>query len=216
MTITLFHSPGACSRTQLVLLEAAGAPYDLRIVRLPAGENRLPAFLAFNPKGKVPVLQDGGRVLTENVAIATWLGRRFPAAGFMPAIGDEVAHTQALSWLAFVASGLHPTIFRARMAARVAPGAEDAHAAIKAAAVADLQAQLQVAEDHLATRDWLVADRWTAPDVYLWWALGRGAEAGVDLAKLPRLAALKARLDAEPAVQRALQREAAAVAALPA
>jgi hypothetical protein len=55
-----------------------------------------------------------------------------------------------------------------------------------------------------------------APDAYLFWVVTRGCENGIDLAKLPNVAAHFARLQQDPVVVRALEREAAAAAALPA
>src|SRR3954466_9541198 len=97
--LTLYHSPGACSRVPLILLEAAGAAYDLQLVRLHQGENKKPDFQRLNPKGKVPVLAWRGQVLTENMAIACFLAQQFPGAGLMPPPQQPWEFAQALSWL---------------------------------------------------------------------------------------------------------------------
>jgi glutathione S-transferase len=70
----LYYSPGASSVGIHVLLEEIDKPYGLRKVSLQNGEQHKPEFLRINPKAKVPTLvRDDGTVLTEFLAIATWL-----------------------------------------------------------------------------------------------------------------------------------------------
>ena len=57
--ITLFHSPQTRSSGALALLEELGAPYQLHVLNMKAGEQRGAAYLALNPMGKVPAI-DGG------------------------------------------------------------------------------------------------------------------------------------------------------------
>jgi glutathione S-transferase len=212
--LMLFHSPGACSRVPLLLLQKAKAQYELRIVRLMAGENNAPAFQELNPSGKVPVLVRDGEVLTENVAIATWLAREFPHAKLMPNPADGWGYAQALSWLSTGATTLHPLIGRVRMSKKIVAG-EQAQASVKEMGVTELYRQLQFFDTRLAARRWLSGDDWMAPDAYLFWAATRASENGVDLRKLPNVAALLARLGDDPVVVAALEREKTAVAALP-
>jgi glutathione S-transferase len=212
--LALYHSPGACSRVPLVLLAKAQANYELRIVRTGAGENRAPAFLQVNPKGKVPVLVRNGEALTENVAIVSFLAQQFPQARLMPHPIDGWGYGQALSWLAWGATTLQPLVGRIRSPQRIAEG-EQAQASVQAMGVAELQRSLQLADQRLSARRWLAGDDWMAPDVYLFWVVTRGIENGIDLGKLPSLAAHFQRLQQEPVLVQALAREASAVAALP-
>ena len=75
---TLFVAPGTCARVPTIALEEIGVPYETELVRLPLKEQKSPAFLAINPKGKVPALLIDGVPLTENVAILTWLNQTSP------------------------------------------------------------------------------------------------------------------------------------------
>ena len=68
---------------------------------------RAPDYLALNPEGKVPTLVVDGRPLTEVAAILFYLARRFPDAELLPRENIE-AEAQALSWMSFIASTLHP------------------------------------------------------------------------------------------------------------
>jgi glutathione S-transferase len=205
--LTLYHSPGACSRVPLILLQAAQADFHLRIVKLQAGDNHSPEFLCLNAKGKVPVLERDGQVLTENMAISTWIASAYPQAQLMPAQSDGWDYAQALSWLSFGTSVLHPLIFRARMAHRVVEG-ESARASAKSMAQAELRRQLLVANIHLEQRDWLCAPHWMAPDVMLFWCTGRAQDCGLDLSNMPALRAHFSRLAADPRILAALSLEA--------
>lgn len=207
-TCTLHHAPGACSRVPLVLLEATGRPYDVVTVKLQQGEQHQAVFQQLNPKGKVPVLVHNHQPLTENVAIALWLAQQHPAARLLPAPGDAWAHAQAVSWLAWCATTLHPLIFRVRMAQRVTDLAE-AQPGVKRLALEELGKQLLVAERHLQHHDWLDQGGRTAPDIYLYWCTGRALEAGLPADTVPHLVAHRERVHALPEVQRALERESA-------
>ena len=68
---------------------------------------RAPDYLALNPEGKVPTLIVDGRPLTEVAAILYYLAKRFPDAELLPR-DDIEADAQALSWMSFIASTLHP------------------------------------------------------------------------------------------------------------
>jgi glutathione S-transferase len=117
-TPRLYFSPGACSRVPMILLEEAHAAYTLQRVSAQLGQTRSQAFLRLNPKGKVPVLVDGGQTITENVAIALHLAQRFADAALLPTPPQPRDLTEALSLLSWCASGLHPLIGRLRMPQR--------------------------------------------------------------------------------------------------
>ncbi|MES2611871.1 MAG: glutathione S-transferase family protein [Pseudomonadota bacterium] len=206
------HSPGACSRVPLILLERAGVPYDLRIVRLQQGAHLTPEFLALNPKGKVPVLMAGPDAITDNLAIAAWLALEYPHAQLLPPTSRALEFCQALSWLAFSAANLHPLVFRARMAHRVVEG-EGPQQSARQLAVHELERQLAIADAQLSERLHLVGPVWSAADAYLLWCAQRAAESGARLANLHHLQRFIDRMNKEPAVERAIRKEAAATAA---
>ena len=107
--IVLFHCPNSRSTGSLVLLEELGAPYELRVMNMQAGEQRQPAYLAINPMGKVPAILHGDVLVTEQVAIYLYLGDLFPAAGLTPAIGDK-RRGPYLRWMAFYAGCFEPAV----------------------------------------------------------------------------------------------------------
>jgi glutathione S-transferase len=107
--ITLFHAPNTRSSAALILLEEIGAPYDLHILNMKAGEQRQPAYLAINPMGKVPAIKHGDALVTEQVAIFIYLADLFADAGLAPAIGDA-RRGPYLRWLVFYGSCFEPAV----------------------------------------------------------------------------------------------------------
>src|SRR5579859_7581154 len=107
--ITLFHSPQCRSVSALTLLEELGAPYQLKVLNMKAGEQRKAPYLAINPLGKVPAILHGNALITEQVAIFIYLADLFPEAGLAPAIGDP-QRGPYLRWLAFYAACLEPAV----------------------------------------------------------------------------------------------------------
>jgi glutathione S-transferase len=107
--ITLFHAPNTRSSAALMLLEDLGAPYELHLLNLKAGEQRAAAYLAINPMGKVPALKHGGALITEQVAIFIYLADLFAQAGLAPAIGTP-ERGPYLRWLVFYGSCFEPAV----------------------------------------------------------------------------------------------------------
>src|SRR5256885_1794321 len=74
--LTLYYAPGACSMASHIALEETGAPYKTQVVALAQGEQTKPEYLnSVNSRGKVPALKTDDGILTENVAILTYLAR---------------------------------------------------------------------------------------------------------------------------------------------
>ena len=105
--LTLYYSPGSSSMAVHIALHEIGVPFESRPFHLPSKEQRAPAYLALNPEGKVPTLLIDGRPLTEVAAILYLSRQKFPAAGSGRQTIIE-AEAQAISWMSFIASTIHP------------------------------------------------------------------------------------------------------------
>ena len=178
--LVLYFAPGACSRVALVALEETGVAYEAKPVALTAGQQRQPEYLTLNPKGKVPLLVTPEGRLSENVAIVAWLDALHPQAGLLPPASEPWARAQAISWLSWSASALHPMVYRMRMTPRIHPDAAT-HPVIKTTALAEAAQQLAVAEEALADgRAWLGGAQWRMADTHVCWAFGRSVDSGLD------------------------------------
>ena len=89
----------------LWVLEEVGAPYEFVEVDLKRGQHREPAFLALNPAGKVPVLYDGGTIVTESAAICMHLAERHPESGLLPPAGTP-ERSEFYRWTSFILTEL--------------------------------------------------------------------------------------------------------------
>jgi glutathione S-transferase len=114
----LYYSPGACSMAVHAVLNEIGADYEAINVNKPGTKTRTPEFLAINSRGSVPTLLIDGKVMKEGGAILTYLCDTHKSK-LLPASGWERA--QALQWLMFCNSTLHPAYSRMFWVPRVMP-----------------------------------------------------------------------------------------------
>ncbi len=204
--IKLFYSPGACSLAPHIALEEAGAEFDAVLTSTRDGSVGRPEYLAVNPKGKVPALLTERGVLTENPAILGWIAQTFPAAR-LANLQDSYALADTQAFNSFLSSTVHvafnhwfkPEGWTADPA--VAP-------AVKARAGELIAKHLGLIESRFSDgREWVHGD-YTTSDGYLvvflrWLTLMRAGR----IEDYPGLALHRARVQARPAVQRALERE---------
>src|SRR5580693_8639893 len=105
--LTLYYSPGASSVIPHITLEEIRVPYQRKLINLAKGEHKTDAYLKINPHGKVPALCVDGNVLTENVAILTYLAKQFLDARLLPQ--NLLEEARCMSTMAWFASTVHPT-----------------------------------------------------------------------------------------------------------
>ena len=205
MSLKLFFAPGACSFVPHSMLELAGVPFEPILVKLHKGEQRAPEYLAMNPRGQVPVLVDGGEVITQIVAILLHLDAKFPQAGILPASG--MARTRALSTLAWMNNTVHPTFTHVFMPQKFTDdeAAQQAIRAFAAQSYRGLLGEIEAMAVHASP--WICGDAPTALDAYALTLLRWGGIAGVDPTAQTATWALAQRFAALPAVARVIERE---------
>ena len=183
--LTLYFAPGTSSMAVHIALHEVGAPFESRPLSFAKREQLLPGYLALNPEGKVPTLLIDGRPLTEVASILYYLARKYSAARLLPA-NDPEAEAQAISWMSFIASTLHPARFR---------GAEHA---LNVYGVADKR---------LGNKEWALC-RYSIADIHLfrlYWRL-RGA-LDFPTGMFQNLAAHHERMMLRPAVKKTIEIE---------
>ena len=198
----LYYSPGACSLADHIVLEWIGKPYEA--VRMSRDDRKSPAYLAINPAGAVPALEDDGWVLTQNAAILNYLAELNPEAALL-GDGSARGRAEAVKWLAMVNSDIHPA-FKPLFGATDWLG--DAALIEKSKGVArtalrDLFARVDA---QLEGRDWLVGTRSIA-DPYLYVVLRWAKAMDVDLSGFGNLERFHNAMQADPGVRRALEQE---------
>src|ERR1700721_4458947 len=105
----LYWSPRSRSFSALWLMEETGQPYERVLTDISTGAQRTLEFLAVNPMGKVPALQDGEATLAEAAAICAYVAERYPEARLAPPVGDPL-RAKYLYWLFFAPSCIEPAM----------------------------------------------------------------------------------------------------------
>ncbi len=196
-----FYFNGSPNPSKVALfLEEVAIPYEPRPVDTRKGEQFDPAFLAVNPNGKVPVIDDDGVIVFDSNAILLYLAEK--TGKFLPP-ATPTNRGQLLSWLMFVATGVGPFSGQAVHFKHFAPEKVPyAHNRYQYEAMR----HFSVLDAHLANRRYMVGDTYTIVDMDIWgWArmvpFILGDEAW---AKLPNLKRLFDEISARPTAARAL------------
>ncbi|HZT87815.1 MAG TPA: glutathione S-transferase N-terminal domain-containing protein [Stellaceae bacterium] len=205
MALTLYYCPGACSTASHIALEETGAPFTGVPVALAKGEHQQPEYLKnVNARGKVPALKTDDGVLTENVAILTYLARSFPKAELLPE--DPLGTARCLSHMAYLSNTVHPTFTRIARTERFAKDPA-AHEPIKAAARETFWGLLQEIDGIIDGKQWVMGAHYTACDPYTIVFYGWGQRIGLPVKELKSYTAWKDRMLQRRAVRSVLERE---------
>ncbi|WP_199243225.1 glutathione S-transferase family protein [Vitiosangium sp. GDMCC 1.1324] len=190
--IRLYRHPlsGHSHRVEL-FLSLLKLPFELIDVDLTQGEQKSPGFLARNPFGQVPVIEDGEVTLADSNAILVYLATRYdPSGRWLPR--EPVAAARVQQWLSVAAGLLASGPATARLVA-VFGRKLDAERA------KEIASQLYaVLDPHLSTRSFLVGDEPTLADVALYTYTAHAPEGGVSLEPYGNVRAWLARIEALP------------------
>lgn len=190
--IRLYRHPlsGHAHRVEL-FLSLLRLPFERVDVDLMRGAHKAPEFLAKNPFGQVPVIEDGDVTLADSNAILVYLATRYDASGrWLPR--DPVGAARVQQWLSVAAGQLAYGPSAARRAVLLGAKLDYEHA--KAITV-DL---LTVLDGHLATRRFLAADEPTLADIALYAYTALAPEGGVSLDPYGHVRAWLARVESLP------------------
>jgi glutathione S-transferase len=145
-----------------VLAKELGIPMEVASLDFQKGENRTAQYLAKNPMGKVPTLEDDGLVLWESPAILIHLARKHGRKLF-PAEGE----VEALRWMFWNASHFEMAIFVVALEKFFKPRFMNAtpDPARVEAGTKDFERYAPVLNAHLESRRWIVGDDFTIADL---------------------------------------------------
>jgi glutathione S-transferase len=189
----LYWSPRSRAFTALWMMEEAGQPYERVLTDISTGAQKTPGYLAINPMGKVPALQDGEATMGEAAAICAYVAERCPDAKLAPPVGDP-RRARYLYWLFFAPSCIEPAIIQLFTKIQVPTST---------AGWGDATQVFDVLDTALEKGPWLLGDDFTAADV----VIGSGLNYAVRLFKMvparPSFDRYIDRCAARPAFQRA-------------
>ena len=201
----LYYFPRTCALASHIALEQSGAPYEAVRVDFTAQAQRSPEYLRINPKGRVPALVTPRGVLTENPAILQFVAQGHPEAHLAP-LDDPFALATMNAFANYLCATVHVAHAHGARASRWADDPA-AQAAMKAKVTQNMTDCFDVIERELFAGPWVLGERYSVADPYLYtitrWLPGDG----VDVARFPKIAEHRRRMAAEPAVKRVLAAE---------
>jgi glutathione S-transferase len=184
-----FALSGHCHRVEL-LLALLELPFDAVDVDLAAKEQKTTRFLALNPFGQVPVLEDGDLTLSDSNAILLYLAAAYGGARFQ--LDNPALAAEQQRWFSIAAGPLAS-----------GPAAARAHHLFKSpidvgAAQDRAHALFRVVDAHLQRRSFLLGERLTLADIANYAYVARAPEGGVELDPYPALRAWLTRIETTP------------------
>jgi glutathione S-transferase len=180
---------GNCYRVRL-LLSMLRIPHELRTVNLMNGEQREAWYLALNPRGQVPVLDDDGTVVWDSLAILVYLARKYGGEQWLPLDAKDMA--EVMQWLAVMENETLYGLGRARIICKFKrPGNLEEVQALG-------RKGLDVLEQRLAKHPWLALDRLTIADIGCFPYVALAPEGQIDLASYPAVRQWIERIKAQP------------------
>jgi len=209
--LKLYYAPGTCALASHISLEETGAPYETVRLSFTDGDQRKPDYLAVNPKGRVPALVTDRGILTESPAILAFIAQSFPKARLAP-IDDPFAFAQVQAFNSYLCSTVHVAHAHRLRGSRWADD-EAAIEAMKKKVPQSVGDCFDLIERQMIAGPWVMGDNYTICDAYLYTIAGWLEGDGVDIERFPKVRDHYKRMEARPAVQRALSQEQAAAAA---
>lgn len=197
-----YHPFSSNARRAVITALELNAPVELVLVDLVKREQKQPAFLAKNPAGRVPVLEDGGVVLPESHAIMLYLAQKSAGQTLYPS--DLQAQAQVNRWMFWCGAHFQPAISVLnweRFVKKVAGlGDPDASEIIRGERL--VQETAALLDSHLASREWVAGPAMTLADISLATPLMTTAQANLPVTQFKHVQSWFARIQARESWQR--------------
>ncbi len=164
---------------------AMGVEFEKHVVDLPSGAQRAPEYLAINPRGKVPAMDDDSFLLAESTTIMRYLARREKSALYPSGLTERALCEQ---WMDFAVQHIRAPFSRIQFNRMVAPmiGQTPDEASIKVG-LHLLSESLPAVEAQLGETDFICGEAMTLADITLLSALDPSEALKIDLTPYPHL-----------------------------
>jgi len=157
-----------------------------------AGKTRTPEFLAKNPNGRIPAIEEDGKFLAESNAILVYFAENTP---FMPT--ERFSRAQAFQWMFFEQYSHEPYVATPRFIVKHLPQDSPRMAELPKR-LEQGRVALSVMESHLKTRQFFVDERYSIADITLYAYTHVAPEGGLDLTPYPSVRAWLDRVAQQP------------------
>ena len=194
----LYYAPGACSLAPHIAMREAGIPVELMKVDLKAKQYDGGDYKQVTGKGYVPAVETPEGVLTEAPVILQYIADQKPESGLAPKPGDP-ARYKMQEMLNFITSEMHKG-----MGNFFNPALNDGW---RQAVTDRLGLRLDWVAKQLEGKQYIMGDKFTVADAYLFTILNWAGPSKFDLSKWPTIVEYHKRVAARPKVQEALKAE---------
>jgi glutathione S-transferase len=198
--LKIYGIPRSRAFRTLWLAKELGLDYDNVAVDFGAGETRQPAYLAINPNGHVPTIDDNGFVLWESMAINLYLAKKHGLGMLYPTGLEDEA--RAWQWSFWAITELERPVLTAMFNRAILPEDKRDPAAADAAEK-ELQHPLGVLDGALTKTPYLVGDDFTVADLNVAAVLSWARPARIDFNPFPKAADWLSRCALRPAAKEA-------------
>ncbi len=205
---TLYFSPGSCALASHITLAESGLPYEVKKLNFAEAEQRSPAYLRINPKGRVPALVTEKGAVTETVAILAYIAQVAPEANLAP-LADPFLFAKMQAFNAYMASTVHVAHAHGRRGYRWADQ-ETSFEDMKNKLPQVMSDCFHLIEDGMLEGPYVLGEQYSTADPYLFLLSGWLKSDRVEISDFPRVHAHYRMMLERPAVQKALAEERAA------
>jgi glutathione S-transferase len=205
--LELFYAAHTCSLATHIALEEAGADYTTVRIDFSREQQKSADYLKINPKARVPALVTDRGILTETPAMLVYVAQTFPAAKLAP-MDDAFAFAEVKAFNSYLCSHLHVAhAHRMRGHRWVDANDKAAIAAMQRKVPESVGEAFALVEREMLRGPWVMGERYTICDPYLF-TLAQWLEAdGVDPARLPKVIDHRRRMSERAAVKKAVAEE---------
>lgn len=200
MTMRFYYAPLSCALATHIVLEHIGADYEAERLNLRENDQNAPAYLAINPKGRVPALVTAQGILTETPALLLYLAQTYPDAKMAP-LDDAFTLAQMQSINSWFCSTVHVHHAHGARGRRWSDDL-DAQKTMKAKVAQNMTDCAELIEREILRGPWVMGAQFTVADAYLFTMTSWMKGDGVDMARFPKLTDHYARMLEIPAVKK--------------
>lgn len=194
----LYYADTTVAIAVIIALKETSLSYELINVDFDAKVQTTPEYLAINPKGRVPALETDQGILTETGALLDYVHALAPEAGLVPDDPFEAARMRELMY--YLASTWHVNHAHKVHGERWANNKES-HEDMRLKAPETMKACCAYIETNLLKGPFLLGERFSLADAYLYVVSGWLKGDGVDVSDYPNLAAFRHQMEKRPSVQ---------------
>lgn len=199
---TLYYAPGTCALAVHLALEYSGAPYQTVRLDFKQQQQRSPEYLRLNPKGRVPALVTERGVLTETPALLQYVAQSAPQAQLAP-LDDPFLLAKVNEFNSYLCSTVHVAHAHGGRGSRWTDDAA-AMETMKQKVPQNMTDCFTLIEEQMLQGPWLLGDRFSTSDLYLFTITRWLPSDQVDIDRFPKVAEHHRRLGAQPQVQKVL------------